>query len=172
MSEKLLSWVDIRRFNTQVTEAKVKKAVETMRSDFETYREERTGESAKKRHLIGGLKLHYSRLRLRNGRKVRELELLQESLDTLQSSNLQASEQLTNPHASAHLSTLKALSADTESAAAQESLVTDQLLSLLNSTKQASVKLYTATSRPQARKTTNRLHSTTQKSPFGHYSPV
>lgn len=133
MSEKLLSWVDIRRFNAQVTEAKVQKEVETMKSGFETCREERTAEPAKETLLIEAFKQRYSRLKQRNRQKGRLLEQLRESLDSLQSSNQQAFPGL-QP-----LSSLQVSASDRESAVTQESLTTDQLLRLLQSTKQACV---------------------------------
>lgn len=136
MSARVLSLVDFRQFNEGVTEAKVKKEVETMKSAYLTTEEERTIESERETELISGLKLQYSRLRLRNMQRNKDLQQLQASFNALKASNTQAFAHLQE---SPYITSLKSTIVHTESAASQESLQTEQLLSLLQSTKQASV---------------------------------
>ena len=136
MSARVLNLVDFRKFNEGVTEAKVKKEVEAMKRAYLTTEEEGILQPEKETELISGLKLQYSRLRLRNMQRNKDLEQLQVSLNALKASNTQAFAHLQE---SPHITSLKTTLAHTESAASEEVLLTEQLLSLLQNTKQASV---------------------------------
>lgn len=136
MSARVLGLVDFRKFNEGVTDAKVKKEVESMKSAFLTTNEEESLQPVKETEVISGLKLQYSRLKQRNMQRNKDLEQLQVSLNALKASNTQAFEHLQE---SPHITSLKTTLVHTEFTANQEALLTQQLLSLLQRTKQASV---------------------------------